>query len=48
MRAIIERPPEPDTPLAPLWKRLAWFFGLAICAMTATAIVAYGLRSLLR
>ena len=33
---------------SPLWKRLAWFFGLAICAMLATAAVAYGLKALLR
>nr|MEA2797678.1 hypothetical protein [Phenylobacterium sp.] len=48
MRAIIEPPPEPGTPLAPLWKRLAWFFGLAAGAMLATAAVAYALRALLR
>lgn len=48
MRVIIEPPPEADAPLAPLWKRLAWFFGLAICAMLATAAVAYLLKALLR
>ena len=48
MRAIIERPPEPGAPLAPLWKRLSWFFGLALGAMLATAAVAYALRALLR
>jgi hypothetical protein len=46
--AIIEPPPEPDAPPGPLWKRLGWFFGLAVSAMLATAIVAYGLRALLR
>ena len=48
MPAIIEGPPEPGAAPAPLWKRLGWFFGIAICAMTATAAVAYGLRALLR
>ena len=48
MRAIIEPPPEPGAPLAPLWKRLGWFFGLAIAAMVGTAAVAYALRALLR
>lgn len=48
MRAIIEGPPEPGAPQAPLWKRLAWFAGIAFGAMAATAIVAYGLRALLR
>lgn len=48
MRAIIELPPEPGAPLAPLWQRLGWFFGLAIGAALTTAIVAYGLRALLR
>jgi hypothetical protein len=48
MRDIIERPPEPGAPLAPLWKRLAWFVGLAIAAALATATVAYALRALLR
>ena len=48
MRAIIEPPPEPGAPLGPLWKRLGWFFGLAMGAMLATAAVAYALRALLR
>lgn len=48
MRDIIEAPPASDAPLAPLWKRLAWFFGLALAAMLATATVAYTLRALLR
>jgi hypothetical protein len=48
VRVIIEPPPEPGEPLAPLWKRLGWFFGLAISAALATALVAYGLRALLR
>lgn len=47
MPAIIEPPPEPGAPLAPLWKRLAWFFGLAVAASAATATVAYGLRALI-
>ncbi len=48
MRAIIEPPPEPGAPLEPLWKRLAWFAGLSLSAMLATAAAAYGLRALLR
>lgn len=48
MRDIIERPPEPGEPLAPLWKRLAWFFGLAIVAALSTAAVSYLLKALLR
>jgi hypothetical protein len=48
MRAIIEPPPEPGAPLAPLWKRLGWFFGLAAAAAFGTAAVAYALRALLR
>jgi hypothetical protein len=47
MRAIIEPPPEPGAPLPPLWKRLGWFFGLAIGAALTTAAVAYALRALL-
>ena len=48
MRAIIERPPEPGAPLPPLWKRLAWFAGLAIGSAAACAAIAYALKLLLR
>jgi len=48
MPAIIEPPPEPDAPQGPLWKRLAWFLGLAIAATLLTAAVAYALKALLR
>jgi hypothetical protein len=48
MRAIIEPPPEPGAPLGPLWKRLGWFFGLAVGAALATGAVAYLLKALLR
>ena len=47
MPAIIE-PPDPDAPAAPLVRRLAWFFGLALAGALATAAVAYALRALLR
>ena len=29
------------------WRRLAWFFGIAAASALVTAIVAYGLKSLL-
>jgi hypothetical protein len=48
MLDIIEPPPEPGEPLAPLPRRLAWFFGLALAAALATAAVAYLLKALLR
>ncbi|MDB5428672.1 MAG: hypothetical protein JWR47_35 [Phenylobacterium sp.] len=48
MRAIIEPPPEAGTPLAPLWKRLGWFVGLAVSSALTTAAVAYLLKALLR
>ena len=48
MRAIIDPPPEAGAPLGPLWKRLGWFFGLAIGAASATAAAAYALRALLK
>lgn len=46
MPAIIEPPPE-DEPGGPLWRRLAWFFGLAAAGLLTTAAVAYGLRAIL-
>jgi hypothetical protein len=48
MRDIIEPPPEPGAPAAPLWKRLGWFFGLAVAGAVSTAAVAYLLKALLR
>lgn len=43
--------PEPPAdglePPAPVWKKLAWFFGLAAVASGTTAAVAYALRALL-
>ena len=48
MRDIIERPPREDEPLGPLWKRVAWFAGLAIVGAASTAAIAYALRLLLR
>ena len=46
--SIIEPPPEAGTPRGPLWKRLAWFAGLATASVLATAAVAYLLKALLR
>lgn len=48
MRVIIEPPPAADAPTPPLWKRLSWFFGLAIGAALGVAAVAYLLKALLR
>lgn len=31
----------------PLWKKLAWFVGLAVAGTTVTMILAYALRALL-
>lgn len=47
MPAITE-PPEEDDEAGPLWRRLAWFFGLAVAGSAATATVAYALKALLR
>ncbi len=42
----LEPPPEPGEDSGPLWRRLAWFFGLATVASGLTAVVAYALRAL--
>jgi hypothetical protein len=47
MPAIIERPPEPDAPAPPLWRRLAWLAVIAAGASLTTAAIAYALRALL-
>jgi len=47
MRDIIEGPPEPGAPAPPLWKRLAWFVGLAIAASAITMLAAYAMKALL-
>ena len=47
MPAIIEPPGEEDE-AGPLWRRLAWFFGLATAGALATGVVAYALKALLR
>jgi hypothetical protein len=47
MRAIIEGPPALDAAPRPLWKRLAWFAGLAIAGCLATGLVAGALEALL-
>lgn len=39
-------PPEPGAAPGPLWKRLAWFVGLAAAAAAVTAVVAWVLRAL--
>lgn len=46
MPVIIE-PPGPDEASAPLGRRLAWFFGIALSAALSTAVVAYALKALL-
>ena len=47
MPAIIEGPPEPGAPQAPLWRRLLWFAALAAGGVLVTAGVAYALRALI-
>lgn len=48
MRDIIERPPAKDEAPSPLWKRLAWFGGLAMTGALSCAAIAYALKLLLR
>jgi hypothetical protein len=40
-------PPDPGARQPPLWKRLIWFFGLALGGLISTGLVAYGLKALL-
>ena len=47
MRAIIERPATSGEPAPPLWRRLAWFVGLAVAGTLVTAGLAYGMKALL-
>ena len=47
MPAIIDGPPGPGDPPRPLWRRLAWFAGLALASALTTALAAYGLKALL-
>jgi hypothetical protein len=47
MPAIIEGPPERTSLRPPLWRRLAWFVGLAALAGSSTALAAYALKALL-
>lgn len=47
MPDIIEGPPDPGSPQAPLWRRLLWFAGLAAASAAGTAAVAYGMKALL-
>lgn len=37
-----------ETPVAPLWKRLAWMAGIWAMSVTVLGIVAYGIRLWLR
>jgi hypothetical protein len=48
MRDMVEPPPEPGTPLPPLWKRLAWFAGLSLTGAVSCAAIAYAMKLLLR
>ena len=47
MPDIIEGPPEPGAAPPPLWRRLAWFVGLAVSATVVTALLAYAMKALL-
>ncbi len=47
MPAIIEGPPEPGDAPRPLWRRLSWFFAIALGSALAAAVIAYGMKALL-
>lgn len=40
-------PPEDGIGAGPMWKRLAWFVGIAAASVTVVATLAYALRAFL-
>lgn len=48
MPDFIQHPPGRGAALPPLWKRLAWFTGLALTGAFSCAAIAYALKLLLR
>lgn len=40
-------PPDPGEELGPIWKRLAWFAGIALASVAGVAAMAYLLRAFL-
>lgn len=47
MPLTIDGPPSGGERKRPLWKKLAWFFGLGLGGLAATALVAYAMRAVL-
>lgn len=47
MRDATERSPDSGASLPPLWKRVAWFGGLALTGAASCAAIAYALKLLL-
>jgi hypothetical protein len=44
---LTAKPPEPDDPALPFWRRLVWFAGLALPLVLAVAGVVYLLKAML-